>query len=136
MLIDEHQSFLKESIEDLINPEEYQEDFSVQDIKEILDELSQDELNDVGECIIDLIYDPEFDLDDMEESEEISEKKYFGTRKREIDRNKKKNIAKRKLDKKARKRYYKKNRAKLKRKNKLYRKKVKRQPNIVRKHRK
>jgi hypothetical protein len=142
MLIDTYKSLLKESVEDLIDKAQDRaspEDFNIDDIYEILDDLTQHELNQIGEFIMELVYDPEFDIEDLGESEDeelsLSERKYFGTRKREINRNKKKNIAKRKLDKKARKRYYKKNKAKIKRKQKLYRKKAKRQPNIVKKHR-
>jgi DNA-binding transcriptional MerR regulator len=134
MLIDTYKSLLKESLEDLINTQDDQnENFSVQDIKEILDELDTDELNEVGEFILELIYDPDFDNEDEDTLDEV---KYFDTKKKKLDRNKKLNLTQRRKDAKKRKKYYKKNKSKLKRKNKLYRKKVKRQPSQVKKHRK
>ena len=147
MLINNYKSFLGESVEDLIDQAQDRDvsgDFDIEDIYNILDDLSQPELNQLGEFIMELIYDPEFDLDDLgeeedgkedEEEETIDEVRYFKTRKRQLNRAKKKNISQRKRDKKLRKRYYRKNKAKMKRKNKLYRKKVKRQPNRVKRHR-
>ena len=112
------------------------ENFDIADIQAVLAELSPEELNEVGEFILDLIYDPSFDEEDLEEnSEDLNEVKYFKTKKREINRNKKLDKVQRRKQAKERKKYYRKNKSKLKRKNKIYRKKVKRQPNIVRKHR-
>ena len=118
--------------------------FTIEDIIEILNNLDQDELNEIGEFILDLIYEPDFDLDEIEETEELEEMveekdlnevKYFKTKKRELDRAKKQSVSQRRKAAKERKKYYRKNKSKLKRKNKLYRKKVKRNPNKVKKHR-
>ena len=129
----------KEILEGLQNPDTFPDsqpdNFSTEDIYEIIEDLDQDELNEIGEFIMDLIYDPEFDEEDLEESEDLNEKKYFNTKKTHLDRAKKQNKAQRLKDKKLRKKYYKKNKSKLKRLNKKYRKKVKRQPNVVKKHR-
>jgi len=139
MLINEYQSFLSEEIEIEIEPDEIEveiddEDFEIEDIVEILPALSQDELNAVGECIFDLVYDPEFDVEDIGE-EEINEIKRFDTKKVELIRKRKRMTPeeKKKMAKK-RKKYYKKNKNKLKRKNKVYRKKVKQNPHKVRHH--
>ena len=113
---------LFEEIEDY----EY-ENFTYEDILESLDLLTQEEINEVGEFITDLIYEQDFDEpDEQEEQEEIQEVKKFTTRKAQLQRAKKKNPAQVRKDKKARKIFYK--------KNKKYRKKVKRQPNKVRHH--
>ncbi len=132
----------RELLEELQTPKTLESDFSTEDIFEIIQDLDQDELNEVGEFIMELIYEEDFDEEDLEESEEfkdienLDEKQYFKTKKSHLDRAKKRNTTQRLKDKKLRKKYYKKNKAKLKRKNKLYRKKVKRQPNIQKKHRK
>jgi len=122
-----------------------QEDFTKEDILEILNELNQEEINEVAEFIMDLIYDPSFDEEDLDESDKsdksdesdnLNEVKYFKTKKSQLNRQRKRDKTALRKAAKERKKYYKKNKAKLRRKNKLYRKKVKRQPNKVQKHRK
>jgi len=59
-----------------INPS----NFSKEDIIEIINELDDDEIQDVGDFIMEIIYDEDFDDDDEDEDdepEEVSEKKYF-----------------------------------------------------------
>jgi len=122
---------------DIENQEKIDYNYSLDQIIEILSELDQDELNEVGDCILELIYDPEFDdeEDELEESE-LNEIRYFDTRKRELKKARKKNLSQRKKDKKLRKMYYKQNKAKIKRKQKLYKRRVKLRPTMVRKHKK
>jgi len=67
---------------------------------------------------------------------EITERKYFKTKKREIDRAKKRDKVNRLKQKRLRKKYYKRNKAKIKRKQKLYQRKAKRRPTMVKTHRK
>jgi hypothetical protein len=112
--------------------------FTTSDIIEILPELDEEELDIVGECIMGILEDEEVeDIDmDMGVSEILDEKKFFKTKKRELNREKKKDKAQKKRDAKKRKMYYRKNKAKIKRKGKLYNKKVKRNPNMVRRHKK
>ena len=128
----------KELIEtfDEITPED-SDDFDINDIIAVIHNLTQDELNEVGMCIMDLV-DPDKDENSEDENEDensITERKYFDTKQRTINRNKKLDVTARRKAAKERKRYYKKNKSKLKRKNKLYRKKIKRNPNIQKKHR-
>ena len=124
-----------------LNPEEIElgnKDFSIDDIYEVIGELNADELNEVGEFILNLIYDPEFDEDEdevVEDLEDLEERQYFKNRNSQLKRSKKLNVSDRKKAAKLRKKYYKKHKSKLKRSNKLYRKKVKRNPNIQKKHR-
>jgi hypothetical protein len=116
--------------------------FTIEEITEMLQLLDQDELDDVGAFIIELLDEDEIDGDfDSEIEEEISEdeineRKYFDRKQREINREKKKNISKRKILKRERRKYYKRNKAKIKRKQKLYRKKARRRPTMIKKHRK
>ena len=131
--------------QDEIKDTETETDFSFQkeDIHEILDDLTQEELDEVGEFILEMIYEPDFDLDesddededDLEESEEMNEIRYFKTKNRELKRKRKQNISARKKAKKLRRKYYRKNKARLKRKQKLYKKKAKRRPTMVKRHR-
>ena len=120
------------------NPE--QEYFTKEDILEMIDLLDEEELQEIGEEIMEIFNreyeDEEYEDEEYEyEDEDITEKKYFAKKAREVNREKKIDKAtKRKLAKK-RKLMYKKNKAKIKRANKKYRKKVKRQPNSVRTHR-
>ena len=117
-----------------INPN----NFSKEDILEIINELDDDEIQDVGDFIMEIIYDEDFDDDDEDEDdepEEVSEKKYFKTKGREIKRAKKKNKGKRRTDARKRKKFYRKNKSKIKRKSEIYRRRVKRRPNMVRRHR-
>ena len=113
-----------------------QEGFTVDDIIELLPELTYDELQELGEELMEIIYDEEFDLDDMDDIEEnINEVKYFDKKKNQVNREKKKDKSQRRKDAKKRKQWYKRNKSKIKRKQKLYRKKAKRQPNLVKHHR-
>ena len=92
--------------------------FKVQDIKEILDELEDDEIQELGEFIAELL---DYDDDD----EEIDEAKYFNTKKRQVEKNKRKDISQRKKDARKRKQWYRKNKNKVKKYNKKARKKRK-----------
>lgn len=114
-------------------PTPEQEYFTKEDILEMIDVLDENELQEIGEELMELLYDEEFEDEDMEES--INEKKYFAKKAKEINKEKKKNKSERRKDAKKRKQMYKKNKAKIKRKQKLYKKKAKRQPNQVRTHR-
>jgi hypothetical protein len=99
---------------------------------------TEDYTFEVEEENAEIIYDEDFDDeddDDDDEPEEVSEKKYFKTKGREIKRAKKKNKGKRRYDARKRKKLYRKNKSKIKRKSKIYRRKVKRRPNMVRRHR-
>ena len=65
----------------------------------------------------------------------LTEKKFFKTRKVQLDKNKKKNVTDRKKKKRDGKMNYKRNKAKIKKKQKIYRRKAKARPNSVRTHR-
>ncbi len=107
--------------------------FTKEDIIEMLDALEFDEIQEIGEEIMEILSGDE-DFDDLD-YEEIEEKQYFAKKKNQVNREKKVDKAtKRKLAKK-RKQLYKRNKAKIKRQQKLYRKKAKRQPNRVKTHR-
>ena len=92
------------------------------------------EIKDESGIIGTIVFDPT--LKESTEDSKINERKFFKTRKVQLDRAKKKNILQRRKDKKDRKKYYRKNKAKIKIKNKRYRRKVKRNPNMVKTHRK
>jgi len=90
--------------------------FSKQDITEMLEELDKSELQELGEKLMDIIYDEDFDFEDEEDLDEGPKK--MKSTKRQMNRNKKVDKAgKRKLAKK-RKQWYKRNKAKVKRYNK------------------
>ncbi len=122
-------TFLTEDSEEVYS----NEFFTVDDIQEMLYELTQEELQEVGECIMNIIYDEEWN--DIDVLDDIDEVHYFKKRAHQVNKEKKKDKSQRRKDAKKRKQWYKKNKAKVKRQNKKYRKKVKRQPNLVRKHR-
>ena len=62
-----------------------QEGFTKEDILEMLDELTDDELQEVGEEIMEIIYEEGFeDDDDDEDDEDTNESKFFKTRKKEV----------------------------------------------------
>lgn len=111
--------------------------FTKDDIIEMLEYLEPDEIQELGEYIVELTYEEDWDdeiEDEMDEST-INEKKYFDKKMSVVNREKKIDKATKRKKAKERKRWYKKNKAKIKRKQKLYRRKVKRQPNLVRHHR-
>ena len=58
-----------------------QEGFTKEDILEMLDELTDDELQEVGEEIMEIIYEEGFDDDD---DDDTNESKFFKTRKKEV----------------------------------------------------
>jgi hypothetical protein len=118
-----------------INISESEEYFTIEDIQEMLSELMPEEIQEVGECIADLICSDFEDCDDIDDIDDIDEVHYFDKKNNQVKRDKKKNKSQRRKDAKKRKQWYKKNKSKVKRKNKKYRKKVKRQPNMVTKHR-
>lgn len=119
---------IAQSTQPLDNYEDKDEDyFSIDDIVEMLEELTEEEIQEIGSDIMELIYDPSW--------EEMQEKQYFDKKTAVVNREKKKNKSQKKKDAKKRKKWYKKNKSKVKRKSKLYRKKTKRQPNQVKKHR-
>ena len=103
----------------------------VRDVLVDANELDDDEIANTGVGNVESDYDYDDDYDD----DEITEKKFFKVRKRQLDREKKHNISQRRKDKKLRRREYRKNRAKIRRKQAKYRRKVKRNPNMVRHHR-
>jgi hypothetical protein len=90
--------------------------FSKSDIIEILDDFDADEMQDVGEFIMGLVYQEEFDLDD-----DIDEAIYLDKKKSQVNREKKLNPSQKRKLAKQRKKWYKKN--KNKSSVKLYRKK-------------
>ncbi len=120
--------YLSESQEDLTPEEdlydiENQESFNLEDIQSIIPELSDDEIHQLGVFIMELIYTPEFDDESDDESDdefddkfdEITEKKFFKTKKRQIKLNKKINKQQKRIDAKKRKIFYKRNKFKMKR---------------------
>lgn len=66
----------------------------------------------------------------------VTERKFFKTRKRQIDKAKKTDKSKRKIKKRDAKVYYRRNKAKIKKNQKIRRRKVKARPSLVRRHRK
>jgi hypothetical protein len=129
--------FLKETLIDSelneleveIEPDEIGIDYSLGDLVDALSELTQEELNEVGDFILAI-------TDDEDLEENLNETKYFDTTKRKLARQRKIGLADRRRAAKLRKKYYKKNKARIKRKQKLYKKKVKNRPSMVTKHRK
>ena len=123
------------SIDDVsVKPD--QEYFTKEDILEMIGVLSEDELQEIGEELLELLFDEEedYDSDDIDE-DTLDEKKYFNKKAHQVKKEKKVDkSAKRKLAKK-RKQMYKKNKSKIKRDQKKYRKKTKRRPSMVRSHR-
>lgn len=123
------------------NDDAMEEYFTKADIIEMVEMLEDDELQEVGEMLVELIYDESWEDEDREHEgedemeESLNEVRYFDKKKNQLNREKKKNPSERRKLAKERKKWYKKNKAKVKRKQKLYRKKAKRQPNMVRKHR-
>lgn len=90
---------------------------------------SEDEEEDIEELEV-----TDFDVTQYEDNEEISETKFFDIKKRQLDQQKKKHVADRKRKSKLLHRYYQKNKARIARAHKIYRKKAKRNPNKIRKH--
>lgn len=108
-----------EDVEEFEDEEEYEEyeeeNFSLEDIQSILPELSDDEIHQIGELIMSLIYEPEFEEGEETVEDEITEKKIFKTKKRELKKLKKTNKQQRRLDAKKRKIFYRRNKSKMKR---------------------
>ena len=119
------------------NSQQDLDSFTKEEIIEMIMILDYDELQEIGEDLMEIIYDEDDDDDDDDDVDEaLNEKKYFAKKNSQVKRDKKLDkSAKRKLAKK-RKQVYKRNKSKVKRKQKLYRKKAKRQPNQVRRHKK
>jgi hypothetical protein len=113
-------------------------DYTKEDIIDLLDEMSPEDINDLAYFIMDELYDEEDDdmddMDDMDE-DELSEIKYFDKKKRELNVAKKQDRSSRRKRARELKKYYKKNKSKIKVKASRYRKKIKRNPKIVTKHR-
>ncbi len=116
------------------SPQETETYFSKEDIIEMIEILDDDEIQEIGEELMEMLYDEDEDYD-SDENTTLDEKKYFAKKANQVNREKKKDKATRRKDAKKRKKFYKQNKAKIKRKQKLYKKKTKRQPNQVRKHR-
>jgi len=114
--------------------------FTLDEVIELVSSLDSEDLNYVYDVLKN-----SYDLDDddiadvgagnTEDYDDITEVKYFKKRKRVLDREKKHDIAQRRKDRKKRHLEYKRHKAKILRKQKFYRRKVKRNPNMVRRHR-
>lgn len=125
--------------EDLNLPEPDFEVYTKEDLIEFVNELTDEEAEDLAGFIMDELYDESEDDEDEDEDyedDEMSEKKFFKTKKRELNRAKKVDRADRRKLARDMKKYYKKNKAKIKVKASRYRKKTKRNPNMVKTHRK
>jgi len=89
-----------------------------QDIMDLLDTMDDEEVDEFGEFILDVLSGDELDDDD----------------KAELDREKNKDKADKRLKAKALAKYYRKNKARILAKQKKYRKKVAKNPNLVTRH--
>lgn len=138
----------EDSEEDAENLEESDtHKWTKESIIEFLNTLDEEEIDELGEFIIDsLMYDEGTDVyddfededydfeEELEESEEINEVKFFQKKKVQLDREKRKNVAQRKKDARLMKKYYKKNKARIKMARKKYIKRVKHNPNKIKHH--
>jgi len=156
-------SFIRKELNEEFDPEEYEEYYDYEDEESDEEEyegISKEELcqfimtledwevQDIADRVLDFLEDiypdieeepEEYKPNDNEyeeepEESELSERRWFSTKKQVIKRNKKKNIGQRKASARKHRLFYKKNRAKIRRKQKKYRKKAKRQPLKVRRH--
>ena len=117
--------------------DEEEEGFEADEVEDMIYSLDKESLDYVSYVLSDDYEDDEDDGDDsdLDDAGVVAERKFFKTRKKALARAKKKNIMKRRIARKKRKRYYRQNKSRLKIKRKVYARKVKRQPNIVRHHR-
>lgn len=122
-----------------------------EELIDFINDLQDDEAADIGNVIFDYImyndeindydsfvYDDYDDYENIDEAEkadeEIYETKFFDVKKRQLAQQKKKHIADKKRKAKLLHRYYQKNKARIARAHKIYRKKAKRNPSKIRKH--
>ena len=123
-----------------------------EELIEALDYLEEDEIQEIGEEIAELIYDEDFDefdegcdgtgkgkgkgkFEDEDEDESLDEVKYFNKKANVIKREKKQDKSTKRKKAKERKKWYKQNKAKVKRKQKKHRRKVKVGSHRVTRHR-
>jgi len=113
----------KTFLETLTETEEFENEvFGIQDIVESLQYLTQEEIQEVGEFIYEMLEDE--DIEDMED-EDVTEAKYFDKKAHQVNKEKRLNKTERRKLAKKRKQWYKKNKAKVKRYNKRAAKKRK-----------
>lgn len=106
--------------------EEFEGKITREDIIELLNDMTDDEVDEFGEFILDILYD----------GESLDEAKFFDTKQRELDKAKRTNRAERRLRAKELAKYYRRNKARILAKQKKYRKKIAANPNKVRHHKK
>lgn len=130
-----------EDLEDIFPElsESVEHKWTKESIIEFLNGLDADEIDEIGEYIMDsLMYNDELDeFDDFEDEDyedDLDEAKFFQKKKVEIDREKRKNVSLRKKNARIMAKYYKKNKNRIKLKQKKYRKKAVQNPNKVHHH--
>lgn len=106
--------------------EEFEGKITREDIIELLNDMTDDEVDEFGEFMLDILYD----------GESLDEAKFFDTKQRELDKAKRTNRAERRLRAKELAKYYRRNKARILAKQKKYRKKIAANPNKVRHHKK
>jgi len=139
-----YDSIYDEDFDDL-DDDDYDEDnaFTLDEVIELVSSLDSDDLNYVYNTLVNSYGLDDDDIadagagntEDYDDDNNITEKKYFKKRKSVLDREKKHDIAQRRKNRKQRHLEYKRHKAKILRKQKLYRRKVKMNPNIVKTHR-
>lgn len=116
----------KDDDEKLTEEEEFEGKITREDIIALLDDMTDDEVDEFGEFMLDILYD----------GEGLDEAKFFDTKQRDLDKAKRVNRAERRLRAKELAKYYRKNKSRILAKQKKYRKKAAANPNKVRHHKK